>query len=59
MDEEPSALELAEAVAAYLTDELDHNSALFIPVHRDVAVCALGIINAAVDELGKRRPKPH
>ncbi|WP_395395574.1 hypothetical protein WBP07_08800 [Novosphingobium sp. BL-8A] len=59
MDDDPSALELAEAVAIYLTEELDRNSDVFIPVHRDVAVCALGIISAAIDELANEARKPH
>lgn len=51
MDEEPTALELANAASSYLTEELDRSPAEFIPVHRDIAMIALGIVNAAVDAL--------
>lgn len=50
-DEEPTALRLARAVASYLDDELDRNLETYIPVHREVAVTALGIIKAAIESL--------
>ena len=49
--EEPTALRLARAVAIYLDDELDRNLDTFIPVHREVAVTALGIVRAAIASL--------
>lgn len=50
-NDEPSALLIARAVATYLTEELDRNLETFIPVHREIVVCALGIVKAAIDGL--------
>jgi len=50
-DEEPSALQIAQAVSTYLSEELTLNDDVFVPVHRDIAVCALGIVNAAIESL--------
>lgn len=55
--DEPSALQIARAVATYLTDELDRNPNLFIDVHREIAVCSLGIIKAAIDDLEGKIPR--
>lgn len=49
--DEPEALRIARAVAIYLDDELDRNLEIFIPVHREIAVCALGIVKAAIGSL--------
>ena len=49
--EEPTALRLARAVAIYLDDELDRNLDTFVPVHREVAVTALGIVRATIASL--------
>ena len=51
--EEPTGLRIARAVAIYLDEELDRNLDTFIPVHREIAVTALGIIRAAIDSLEK------
>jgi hypothetical protein len=57
-NDEPSALLIARAVATYLTAELDRNLETYIPVHREVAVCALGIVKAAINEL-ETETSPH
>lgn len=49
--DEPEGLRIARAVATYLDKELDRNLKTFIPVHREVAVCALGIVKAAINSM--------
>lgn len=49
--DKPNALLIANAVADYLEEELGKSTDTFIPVHREIAVTALGIVLAAADSL--------
>ena len=53
----PSALDLAHAVSIYLDEELNRNEDEFVPVHRDIAALALGIVNAAIDGMELERQR--
>lgn len=51
MDSDLSASEMAKAVAVYLEEELDNNPGQFIPVHRDIALVAVGLAQAVADKI--------
>ena len=51
MQEEPSTLQLANWVWEYLTEELERNPDDVIPVHRDVAAIATGLVRAVIESL--------
>jgi hypothetical protein len=57
MNEDPSTLQLANWVWEYLTEELDRNPNEVIPVHRNIAAMATGLVRAVIESL-ERQERP-